>query len=109
MARDYALQRAAYALACLRAGHPAVEVVHLYLERAGEPVAVRRVAADAPALEALLLDAARPLLEGDHRPAAAPYAGLCARCPGRGGLCSWPTSMTDRPDPEAPPVGGQAP
>ena len=109
VARDYALQRAAYALACLRAGHPAVEVVHLYLERAGEPVAVRRVAADAPALEALLLDAARPLLEGDHRPAAAPYAGLCARCPGRGGLCSWPTSMTDRPDPEAPPVGGQAP
>ena len=108
VARDYALQRAAYALACLRAGHPAVEVVHLYLERAGEPVAVRRVAADAPALEALLLDAARPLLEGDHRPAAAPYAGLCARCPGRGGLCSWPTSMTDRPDPEAPPVGGQA-
>ena len=82
---------------------------HLYLERAGEPVAVRHVAADAPALEGLLLDAARPLLDGDHRPAAAPYAGLCARCPGRGGLCSWPTSMTDRPDPEAPPVGGQAP
>jgi ATP-dependent exoDNAse (exonuclease V) beta subunit len=109
VARDYPLQRAAYALACLRAGHPAVEVVHLYLERAGEPVAVRHVAADAPSLEALLLDAARPLLDGDHRPAAAPYAGLCARCPGRGGLCSWPTSMTDRPDPEAPPVGEQAP
>ena len=38
----------------LRAGAPAVEVVHLFLERAAEPVVARYAAADAPLLEAEL-------------------------------------------------------
>ena len=47
---SYGGQRQIYALACLRAGAPAVEVVHLFLERASEPVVRRYEAADAAAL-----------------------------------------------------------
>ena len=35
---SYGVQRRIYGLACLRAGAPAVEVVHIFLERAAEPV-----------------------------------------------------------------------
>jgi ATP-dependent exoDNAse (exonuclease V) beta subunit len=97
VARDYALQRAAYALAALRAGAPAAEIVHLYLERAAEPVAARFGPADVPALERQLTGAAAGLLAGAFPVAPVPHAGLCATCPGRGGLCSWPTELTDRP------------
>jgi hypothetical protein len=95
----YGTQRRIYALAALRAGAPAVEVVHLYLEP-GHAVSARYVAADAPALEAWLQEAAAGLLQGEFPVAAVPHAGLCATCPGRDGLCSWPTDMTDRPPEE---------
>ena len=42
---DYGAQRRIYALAALRSGAPAVEVVHLYLERPSEPVIARYEAA----------------------------------------------------------------
>ena len=45
--RDYAIQRAIYALAALRAGASAVEVVHLYLER-GEAAVATYAPADEP-------------------------------------------------------------
>ncbi|HSD77780.1 MAG TPA: PD-(D/E)XK nuclease family protein, partial [Solirubrobacteraceae bacterium] len=96
VARDYGLQRAAYALAALRDGAPAVEVVHLYLERPHEPVAARFAAPDALTLQAALREAASGALAGDYPVAAEPHAALCASCPGRGGLCSWPPEMTDR-------------
>jgi hypothetical protein len=92
----YGTQRRIYALAALRAGAPAVEVVHLYLEP-GRAVSARYVAADASALQAQLEQAAAGPLQGEFPVAAVPHAGLCATCPGRDGLCSWPTEVTDRP------------
>ena len=108
VARDYALQRAAYALAALRDGAPEVELVHLYLERPHEPVAARFAAGDMPALGAVLREAAAGPLAGEYRVAAEPHAALCASCPGRGGLCSWPLEMTDRPEPAPAPTGAGA-
>jgi ATP-dependent helicase/nuclease subunit A len=93
---SYDGQRRIYALACLRAGAPAVEVVHVFLERAAEPVVRRYAAADAGALEADLLDAAAGLLAGEYPVAAVPHRALCASCPGRAGLCSHPPERTDR-------------
>ena len=54
VAASYAGQRRIYALAALRAGFPAVEVAHVFLERPGEPAVARYAAADAAALEAEL-------------------------------------------------------
>jgi hypothetical protein len=92
----YGVQRRIYALACLRAGAPAVEVVHVFLERAGEPVSARFESADAPGLEAGLRGRAAGLLAGEYPVAAVPHRGLCATCPGRAGLCSHPPERTDR-------------
>jgi hypothetical protein len=84
----YGTQRRIYALAALRAGAPAVEVVHLYLEP-GRAVSARYVAADAPMLQAQLHEPAAGLLRGEfpgrggspRRPCAPPVrAGTgCAR------------------------------
>ncbi|MEA2318922.1 MAG: ATP-dependent helicase/nuclease subunit, partial [Solirubrobacteraceae bacterium] len=93
---SYGVQRSIYALACLRAGAPAVEVVHVFLERAAEPVSRRYAAADALSLEAGLRARAAGLLAGEYPVAAVPHRGLCATCPGRAGLCSHPPELTDR-------------
>mgnify|MGYP002075152566 CR=1 FL=1 len=100
VARDYAIQRAIYALAALRAGAPTVEVVHLYLDR-GEAAVATYTTADAPELEDVVRGAAAPLLAGDYPVAAEPHLGLCRACPGRHGLCSHPAELTDRPSPAA--------
>ncbi len=92
----YATQRRIYALAALRSGAPAVEVAHLFLERPGEPAVVRYEQGDAEALESGLRDAAAPLLAGEYPVAEVPHRGLCATCPGRAGLCSYPPELTDR-------------
>jgi hypothetical protein len=102
---SYGVQRRIYGLACLRAGAPAVEVVHLFLERAAEPVVHRYETADAPRLEADLRERAAGLLAGEYPVAAVPHRALCATCPGRAGLCSYPPEATDRPVEEA--VGAQ--
>ena len=93
----YATQRRIYALAALRSGAPAVEVAHLFLERPGR--AGRGRATSRPTRETLdgeLRDAAAPLLAGAYPVAAVPHRGLCATCPGRAGLCSYPPELTDR-------------
>jgi ATP-dependent helicase/nuclease subunit A len=92
----YAVQRRIYALAALRAGAPAVEVAHLFLERPAQPAVARFEQADAETLDAELRAAAAPLLAGAHPVAATPHRGLCATCPGRAGLCSYPPELTDR-------------
>jgi ATP-dependent helicase/nuclease subunit A len=92
----YGVQRRIYALAALRAGAPAVEVAHLFLERPAEPAVVRFEQADAETLDAELRATAAPLLAGAYPVAAVPHRGLCATCPGRGGLCSYPPELTDR-------------
>jgi hypothetical protein len=102
---SYGVQRQIYGLACLRAGAPAVEVAHVSLERAGEPVVHRYEASDAPALERDLRGRAAGLLAGEFPVAAVPHRGLCATCPGRASLCSHPPELTDRPADEA--VGAQ--
>ena len=85
--RDYATQRAVYALAALRGGAQRVEVAHCFLERPGEPV----VAASAPPTRPRWPSGARArprrargALPG-HR---APHRELCGDCPGRRALCS---------------------
>jgi ATP-dependent helicase/nuclease subunit A len=93
---SYDGQRRIYALACLRAGAPAVEVVHVFLERAAEPVVRRYAAAEAGALEANLLARAAGLLAGEYPVATVPHRALCATCPGRASLCSHPPERTDR-------------
>jgi ATP-dependent helicase/nuclease subunit A len=93
---DYGLQRRIYALAALRSGAPAAEVVHLYLERPGEPVIARYEAGDAAALEAELLAGAAPLLRGDFPVAEVPHLGLCSGCPARAQLCTHPPELTGR-------------
>ncbi|HEX6944698.1 MAG TPA: PD-(D/E)XK nuclease family protein, partial [Casimicrobiaceae bacterium] len=105
VARDYPIQRVLYALAALRAGAERVEVVHHFLARPDAPASAVFTSADLPELEARMREAAGGLLHGEFPVAATPHAGLCATCPGRGGLCSWPDELTGRPDPAAPQPG----
>jgi ATP-dependent helicase/nuclease subunit A len=93
---SYGAQRRIYALAALRAGAPAVEVAHVFLERPGEPAVARYEQADADALDAELRAHAAPLLAGEYPVAAEPHRSLCATCPGRAGMCSYPPELTDR-------------
>jgi hypothetical protein len=98
--RDYAIQRLLYALAVLREGALAVEVVHWFLERPEEWASACYTAADRPALEEQL---ANRLTRARERPFAVsprPHRGLCLTCPGRAGLCSWGEAETLREVPE---------
>jgi ATP-dependent helicase/nuclease subunit A len=90
----YAGQRTVYALAALRAGAERAEVAYSFLERPEEVVSSLFVDADRPALEARLTELAAGLVAGRFEPAAVPGAELCAGCPGRPALCSWPPEKT---------------
>jgi ATP-dependent helicase/nuclease subunit A len=92
--RDYATQRIVYALAALRDGAPRAEVAYCFLERPGEPVVSTFTAADAPALTERLHELASGLLEGRYGVTATPHRDLCADCPGRAALCSYPEART---------------
>ncbi|NLT06191.1 MAG: UvrD-helicase domain-containing protein [Solirubrobacterales bacterium] len=97
----YATQRLVYALAALQSGAPAVEVAYLFLDRPAEPVSATYAATDQPALADRLRDRVRPLADGRFQPSDRPWHGLCADCPGQGGLCSWPPERTLAPEPPA--------
>jgi hypothetical protein len=88
-----------YALAGLESGAAAVEVVHLFLERAGEPAVARYAAADVDALRESLRLLAAGVVDGVFAVSDEPCRELCAGCPGEGGLCSWPPAMTRRESP----------
>jgi hypothetical protein len=90
----YAGQRTVYALAALRAGAERVEVAYSFLERPDEVVSSLFTSADAPALERRLAGLAEGLVAGRFEPSPTPGADLCAGCPGRAALCSWPEEMT---------------
>jgi hypothetical protein len=92
----YGVQRRLYALAALRAGAARAEVAHLFLERPGDPAVARYDAADAEDLERRLAAEAGDVLSGRFEVADLPHRDLCATCPGRGGLCSWPEEVTLR-------------
>jgi len=97
--RDYATQRAIYALAALKAGAPAVEVAYCVLERPAEPVSARFAASEAGALAERVTTLAEGVLEARYPVAREPHRDLCGDCPGRGSMCSWPESMTLREPP----------
>jgi ATP-dependent helicase/nuclease subunit A len=92
--RDYATQRTVYALAALEHGAPRVEVAHVFLERPAEPSARTYAASDAAALTEQLLDLGRGILDERWPVTATPHRELCADCPGRRTLCSWPERVT---------------
>jgi len=100
--RDYATQRAVYALAALREGAERVEVVYCFLEQADRPIAASFGPADAAALTESLVRGARPLLAGEYPVTPTPHRELCGTCPGRPALCSYPPEVTEA---EAPPTG----
>jgi ATP-dependent exoDNAse (exonuclease V) beta subunit len=92
----YAVQRRLYALAALRTGAPRVEVVYALLDRPHEPVCSTYTQADVAGLERDLLALAAGPLAGDYRVTERPHRELCATCPGRRAMCSWPEEMTLR-------------
>jgi len=96
--REYGVQRLLYALAVLRDGAPAVEIVHWFLER-GEWVAARFLAADRLVLEEQLSQRIARTREQQFAVSADPHRGLCLTCPGRAGLCSWSEAETLREHP----------
>jgi ATP-dependent helicase/nuclease subunit A len=96
-AAGYSTQRLVYALAGLRAGAGRIEVVHCYLEQPDRPASAIFDAADAGRLEAELLELARGVVEGRFEPTPEPHRELCATCPGRAALCSWPEERTLAP------------
>jgi ATP-dependent exoDNAse (exonuclease V) beta subunit len=98
--RDYAIQRLLYALAVLREGALAVEIVHWFLERPQEWASARYTAADRPALEAQLAELLTRAREHPFAVSPRPHRGLCLTCPGRVGLCSWGEAETLREEPE---------
>jgi len=100
--RSYATQRVVYALAALRAGAPAVHVLHCFLERPHEPVQATFTRTDIPRLEREVADLAAGVLSGAFAPTPEPHRDLCATCPGRPALCSHDETMTLRPPPDLP-------
>jgi ATP-dependent helicase/nuclease subunit A len=96
VAERYLAQRLIYALAALKLGTPAVEVVHLFLEAPEDPVAAEFGAAEIPELEAELAGRVAGLLSGDFGVTDAPGRRSCDGCPAQGGLCSYPLALTTR-------------
>jgi hypothetical protein len=85
---DYRLQRAVYALACLRAGAREVEVVYHFLEREHAVVSTRFGREDVAPLEAELSAAIERIREGDFRPTPSEFT--CAGCPALDRVCAGP-------------------
>jgi ATP-dependent helicase/nuclease subunit A len=106
VARDYALQRELYALAVLRGGAELVEVQHWFLERPQEWASARFEAARLGALQESLDERLREALRVGFAVSPRPHRGLCATCPGRSRMCSWPDSATMAPEPPATGAGG---
>jgi ATP-dependent helicase/nuclease subunit A len=97
--REYGIQRLLYALAALREGAQAVEIVHWFLERPDDWVATRFLAAERATLEEQLRAHVAAADRRGFAVSAAPHRGLCLTCPGRAGLCSWDEEHTLRADP----------
>jgi RecB family exonuclease len=92
----YSVQRAVYALAVLRAGAPAVEVAHCFLEAPGVPASRRYSAGEADRLEHEIYALAGAIQRGRFPVAEHPHRELCLTCPARRRLCSWDEELTLR-------------
>jgi RecB family exonuclease len=84
---EYALQRAIYALAALRAGAPAAEIAFCFLERPEETVSRRYLQADADWLAAEVRAAIGRLRSSTFSARAGAH---CATCPALDRLCPAP-------------------
>ena len=96
--REYAIQRLIYALAVLRDGAPAVEIVHWFLERE-QWVTARYGAGERVVLEQALAERIASARGHGFAVSPEPHRGLCLTCPGRVGLCSWDEAQTLREHP----------
>jgi ATP-dependent helicase/nuclease subunit A len=99
----YAIQRDLYALAAAARGTP-VETAYVFLERPHEPV---RESLGEPELEAArgrVEAALERLAAGRFEVTDRPHKGLCADCPARERLCSYPIEVTMRDLPEPVPA-----
>jgi ATP-dependent helicase/nuclease subunit A len=94
--RDYGIQRLIYALATLRAGAPAVEIVHWFLERRAGWVSATYSASEQGELRARLAERLQRALAQGYAVSQLPHRGLCETCPGRARLCSWNEELTGR-------------
>jgi ATP-dependent helicase/nuclease subunit A len=94
--REYSIQRLLYALAVLRDGASRVEIVHWFLHRPSEPICAVFSAADKPQIEDMVGELVRNACARPFIVSKNPHRGLCLRCPGRSGLCSWSESDTLR-------------
>ncbi len=109
VARDYAVQRLLYALAVLREGAIAVEVVHWFLERPGDPAVARYTLAELATLEDGLAGRLASACAEPFAVSPRPHRALCLTCPGRGSLCSWSESETLRERPRDDQAGARRP
>jgi ATP-dependent helicase/nuclease subunit A len=100
VASAYATQRLVYALAALRAGAEQVEVAHVFLEAADEPVTATFSQADIPELGRQLSGLAEGVLRREFSVTEQPHRAICRGCPAEGGLCSWPLELTRREVPD---------
>ncbi len=82
--RAYGTQRLVYALAALRAGATAVEVIHTFLELPQRPAVATFTCDQAPELEARLAALARGVLAGEFAVTDAPHRAVLRRLPCRG-------------------------
>jgi ATP-dependent exoDNAse (exonuclease V) beta subunit len=99
VASRYGAQRMIYALAALKLGAPAVEVVHLFLEAPQQPVSASFLEDDIATLEAALgarVDALAASGPEDFRVTERPGRRVCDGCPAQDGLCSYPPALTAR-------------
>jgi len=96
VADSYRTQQLLYALAAIRAGAVAVEVVHVFLEAPDRPVGVTFAAGDRKRLENGLAELTAGVLQRRFPVTETPHRAVCRGCPAEGGLCSWPLEMTRR-------------
>jgi ATP-dependent exoDNAse (exonuclease V) beta subunit len=94
--REYDVQRLIYALAALRDGARAVEVVHWFVHRPHEGVSSCFGAAQTAALEAQLARRVHDARGRGYAVSEHPHRSLCSGCPGRGTLCSYSERETQR-------------
>jgi ATP-dependent exoDNAse (exonuclease V) beta subunit len=94
VADEYRLQLAVYALAVLRAGAPAVEVVFAFLESADAAHAERFTAADEPGLAGEIHEAVERLRVSDFAPRPGP---VCADCGALDRTCAGPRLLDRQP------------
>jgi ATP-dependent helicase/nuclease subunit A len=95
VAEEYRLQRAVYALACLKAGADDVEVVYQFLERPEDVVSRTFSRSELAELEDELSAAINRIRSGDFRPTPSDFA--CAGCPALDVVCAGPRLNGGRP------------